>query len=105
MVVMEEYIAIVSEGDKFFYENEYDKAIEKYKEAGKVAPSESYPDDKINEIKWIVDETAAKQTEYDRLIAEAEKLLKYRKYDKSKLEFEKASALLPREAIPKRIKL
>jgi len=101
MVVMEEYIAVVSEGDKFFYENEYDKAIEKYKEAKKVVPSEPYSDDKIREIKWIVDEKAAKQAEYDRLIAEAEKLHKYRKYDKSKIEFEKASALLPREEYPR----
>jgi len=101
MVVMEEFIVIVSEGDKYFKQSEFDKAIEKYNEAKKVVPGESYPNDKINEINWIVNETAAKQYEYNSVINDAEKFQKYRKFDKAKEEFEKALLLLPREQYPK----
>jgi tetratricopeptide (TPR) repeat protein len=101
MVVVEQFGAVVAEADKLFRAGQYDPAIIKYKEAKKILPEDTYPDQQLNEIKRITEEQAAKENEYNAAIASAEKFIKYRKYELAKEEFEKALTLRPDETYPK----
>ena len=101
MMVMEEYNIELTAADKHFRLKEYGLAKERYKVAAKILPSETYPAERLTEIESIETETKNKQASYDKAIADGEKLISYKKYDKAIGEFEKAAAIFPTEAYPK----
>jgi len=101
MVVMEQFNAIVSDADRHFRLKEYEQAKQKYKEAEKVLPGESYPKDKIAEINEIVTNNEVRQAEYDEALTNGEQYIKFKKYEKAKIEFENASKVFPEEQYPK----
>ena len=101
MLVVEQFSAIVAEADKQFKAGEYELAKTKYTEAKKILPEDPYPDQQLNEITRIVEESTAKESEYNAAIANGEKFIKFRKYDLAKAEFEKALAVSPDETYPK----
>ncbi len=101
MVVVEQFSAVVTVADKHFRAQEWELAKLKYAEAKKIMPEDPYPDQQLNEIKRIADETAAKETEYTAAIANGDKFVKYRKYGPAKNEFEKALLVKPNEQYPK----
>ncbi|MCD4665826.1 MAG: hypothetical protein K8R68_11200 [Bacteroidales bacterium] len=101
MVVMEQFNSIVSGADRHFRLKEYEQAKQKYKEAENILPEESYPKERIAEIHEIIFAMADRQSEYDDALNKGEQFLKFKKYEKAKMEFEKASEVFPEEQYPK----
>ena len=101
MMVMEEYNTEITAADKHFRQNEYGLAKERYKAAQKILPSESYPSERLTEIDKIETEAKEKQEAYDKAIADGEKLITYKKYQKAFEEFQKASHIFVNESFPK----
>ena len=101
MIVMEQYDAEISQADKLFRLGKYDEATEKYQNALKVLPNDAYSAGKIAEIQKIVSFEASKQTEYDQAITNGEKLIKYRKFEQARKEFENAMIIFPEKVYPR----
>ena len=107
------YNAAISEGDVAFGKKDYTYATNMYKKALGLKPSESYPQDKIEEIEKAVQKAArgkaiaeAKQREvqqrYDALIGDADKAMASKDYGKAISEYREAAKLLPEEEYPKK---
>ena len=101
MAVMEQYNSEILKADKHLRLKEYEQAKEKYEAALKILPEESYPVEKIAEIDSIISGLNEKQSGYNEAIKRGGQYIKYKKYDKAKLEFEKATAIYPEEQYPK----
>jgi len=101
MVIMERYNSEILKADKHFRLKEYEQAKEKYEAAGKILPEESYPTEKIAEIDNIISDLNKKQSGYNEAIKRGEQYIKYKKYEKARVEFEKANAIYPEEQDPK----
>jgi tetratricopeptide (TPR) repeat protein len=95
MMVMEEYSAVISQADGFFWSGDYDNAMMKYHEASKMVPTEGYPKQKISEIEEMRAEARKIQVAFDDAIYRAERFEKYRKYDEAIAQYEKALELIP----------
>ena len=95
MAFMDQYTQVITEADNYFRTEEYELAINKYREASTIIESEGYPEEKIREIEGQKDEVRAKQIAYDDAVYRAEKYLKYNKYDKAVDEYEKALKAIP----------
>jgi len=100
MALMEQYTSLITEADEFYRNDEFDKAIAKYEEAGKLVPSEGYPAEKIAGIKEQKAEKRKLQVAYDDAIYRAEKYEKYRKFEEARTEYEKAHEVFPDETLP-----
>jgi predicted negative regulator of RcsB-dependent stress response len=72
-----------------------------YNNAITVLPKKEYPKTKLKEINGILASNAKSQKEYESLLANANKLLVNKEYDKAKTEFTNALAVKPDEVIPK----
>ena len=107
------YNAAISEGDVAFGKKDYTYATNMYKKALVLKPSESYSQDKIEEIEKAVQKAArgkaiaeAKQREvqqrYDALIGDADKAMASKDYAKAISEYREAVKLLPEEEYPKK---
>ena len=100
MARMEEYTAVLTEADNLYRKKEYDQAIAKYREAGKIIPSEGYPEEKIKEIEGAKDEARKQQIAYDDAIYRADKYVKYRKYEEAIEAYRSAAEIMPGEPYP-----
>lgn len=105
------YKKTLEAADKYFAAKDYANALNTYREAAKAKPSESYPAEMIakaekairEENERIAAEKAAKekemarraslQSEYDRLIAEADQAFKTENYSLAKLRYTEANNL------------
>jgi tetratricopeptide (TPR) repeat protein len=56
--IQEAYDKAVADGDRYFNNKVFDQAIEAYTEAGRLKPDETYPAEKISEIKAYIEERA-----------------------------------------------
>ncbi|MEZ5197309.1 MAG: hypothetical protein R2764_13200 [Bacteroidales bacterium] len=95
MAVMEQYNSTIAAADKHFKLKEYDQAKVKYSEASNVLPSEEYARNRIREIDNITAEADNKQAIYDEAIKKGDQFVKFKKYDKAKIEFETAISVFP----------
>ncbi len=107
----ESYKALVKEGDLYIQGNDFDNALEKYKEAKNVKDTPeiqtkiSETKDKIEELARIAAEEAekkAKQQEYEAIIKEADLDFGNKKWELAKGNYQKALGILPNEDYPSR---
>ena len=107
------YNAAISEGDIAMGKQDYTYATNMYKKALGLKPSETYPENKIEEIVKAVQKAArgkaiaeAKQRElqqqYDALIGDADKAMASGDYAAAISEYEEAVELFPKEEYPKK---
>jgi hypothetical protein len=103
-----EFDAIVAEADTKYNNKDYAVSIEKYREALKILPNETYPKDQIAKAQtaidaMLADEAKRKQLQqrYDDLITLGNKNIGEKKYDAALTNFEEASNLMPAEKLPK----
>jgi len=101
MALMEGYTAVITEADNYYRNKEYDEAIEKFRQAAQILPSEDYPEEKIKEIEYKKDEKRRQQIAYDDAIYRADKFVKYKKYEQAIASYKKASEILPEESYPR----
>jgi tetratricopeptide (TPR) repeat protein len=102
------YTALIEDADKKFANKDYAVSIEKYKEASKLYPTESYPKDQILKAESALKDLLANEAERMRLEKEYQDKLALgaRSQDEEKLEqaighYKAASELKPSEQFPK----
>ena len=71
--IQSQYDELIKSADELFLESSYDQAMKKYDDANEISPNESYPIEKIREIKRLIIEKESKDNEYQTLINQADK--------------------------------
>ena len=71
--IQSQYDELIKSADKLFLDSSYDQAMKKYDDANEISPNESYPTQKIREIKRLIIEKESKDNEYQTLITQADK--------------------------------
>ena len=71
--IQSQYQDLIKSADELLLDSSYDQAIQKYDEANEISPNESYPIQKIREIKRLIIEKESKDNEYQTLISQADK--------------------------------
>jgi tetratricopeptide (TPR) repeat protein len=97
------YTATISSGDKFMAARNYREATSEYTKALELKPGESYPKAKLSEIEKILADIAAvkaRDSAYSATIADADKFMAEKSYEKAKTEYGKALQIKPGEAYP-----
>ncbi len=98
------YDALIAEADESFNAQNWPVALEKYKGALELKPSESYPVNRIAEIKTKLSElekVGALDEEYNAFIKQADELFNQQEYIEAKKIYEKALDVKPKEQYPK----
>ena len=90
------YTLAITEGDKLFGMKEYTDAITAFNKAASLKPAETYPNQRIAEIRKIVDEIKlAHSAEYNKAIEVADKLYTAKIYDQAIEAYEAAVKINP----------
>jgi tetratricopeptide (TPR) repeat protein len=95
------YAKAIAEADKMFKRRDWDPAKEAYQNASDIKPTELYPKEQLAKINSIFEEELKKQQkEYDRYIADGERLYGTKYYQEAIISFEKALTVFPYEKYP-----
>ncbi len=101
------YQAILKEADDLLSSKKWDDAKEKYSAASRLKPNEAYPKEKIAEADQLKKQEeeqkaqAALDEKYNRIVEEADDLLKNQKFDDAIAKYQEASKVKPSESYPK----
>lgn len=94
------YAVAITNADKFMAAADYTNALQEYENACDLKPRETYPKQKIDEIKEILLDQATADQDYTLAIKMGDQYLNAGAYTEAKTEFEKALALKPSEVYP-----
>jgi tetratricopeptide (TPR) repeat protein len=94
------YQLIVNEADKLAESNELVGAISKFRDAMEVKPQESYPLQRIEEIRGIIQKQTEAQKAYDTAIASADRAFQEQKYAEARAAYQQAQQSKSSEAYP-----
>jgi tetratricopeptide (TPR) repeat protein len=97
-----DYDEKIGEADAAFEDENWEGARSLYQEAGRIMPTESYPDERIEEIeKRMADEAAAEvEKNYQKIIDKADQLMKEDRLDDAKTYYERALGIKPADPYP-----
>jgi len=95
------YKAAIAKGDQALAAEDYDAAKAAYNEALAIKAEEAYPKEKLSEIETIVLKIQEADEEYNKAIADGDKALQAKEYDKAKGFYEQAASLKTEEQYPK----
>jgi len=95
------YANQIKNADIQFQNKNYEAAKLGYENALNIKPNESYPNSKLAEINQLLNELKAKEKEYAKLIAEADKAYAKADWEGAKLNYQNASVVFPNEMYPK----
>ena len=101
--IRSEYEEIVKNADLLFKDKSYKEALKKYDEANEISPNESYPIDKIREIKKLLIKIESKDNEYQRLINQADNEFESANWDDALKNYQLAINIYNKEHPQKRI--
>jgi tetratricopeptide (TPR) repeat protein len=97
----ENYKTAITKGDEALAAENYEAAKAAYNEALAIKAEESYPKEKLSEIQTIVLKVQQADEEYNKSIANADKALEAKEYEKAKGFYEQATSLKSEEQYPK----
>jgi hypothetical protein len=102
-----DYNAKIQSGDRNYNTQVYAQALQDYKDALVLKPTEPYPSQRINDINKILADQAktaadlkAKKDAYAAAVAKADQQFKATKYDDALLAYKEATTYLPAEKYP-----
>ena len=90
----------ITNADKLYKSKSYQNALLEYQHAAAYKPDEQYPKDRIKELTELLAAMKARQADYDRSIAAADKLYDDKAWEPSKAEYQNASKIKPEEIYP-----
>jgi tetratricopeptide (TPR) repeat protein len=96
------YNDVIEDADALFNAKDFEGARKKYTEALQYKPNSSYAAAKLGEIAQMNEDFEKLQTEYMRIVAEADRLFTSKEYDDAKVKYMEAAAILPDEDHPKK---
>jgi tetratricopeptide (TPR) repeat protein len=94
------YQSIVREADRLAESNELVGAVSKFRDALEVKPQESYPLQRIEEIRGIITRQAESRKSYDTAIAQADRAFQQQRYAEARTAYQQAQQTLPGEVYP-----
>ena len=95
------YTLAITEGDKLFGMKDYSGANASFAKASAIKPAESYPKQRMIEIKNITEGIAlTRSAEYNKAIENADKLFNSKVYDQAIDAYETAASMNPGDAYP-----
>ncbi len=95
------YKDAIVKADNYFQQGIYKDAVIQYKTAKSIKPSESYPQQRIEECNtFLAEELRRAKAQYDLAIADADKFYASKIYDKAIKAYQKAGKLKPDETYP-----
>lgn len=92
---IEDYQKTIASADNYFKAKDYLNAKAAYQLAIGLKPEEQYAKDKLKETMEYLRSQKATNILYDVAIESAEKLFRAKEYEKARIEYEKASKVLP----------
>lgn len=95
------YEVAIARADKFYDEQEYDKAMEEYRNARRFYPEETYAQKQIDNINQALSVRKSQDDAYAQNIIKGDNLFKEQRYEEAKEEFNKAVVIKPMEQYPK----
>ncbi|MCD4773458.1 MAG: hypothetical protein K8R41_08765 [Bacteroidales bacterium] len=101
IVRKENYQNAIINGDKYYNNNEYEKAQDEYLIAASLDAEAKLPKEKLEEIKKILISNLGKRNEYNIAISNADFFFKKNELQKAIKEYKTASSILPDESFPK----
>lgn len=100
----EDYKNLIAEGDESFNAENWSAALNKYKEALKLKPTESYPENRIAEINTKMNAADAQKAideEYNGYVKKADDLFDNQEYMEAIAAYNEALTVKPTESYPK----
>ena len=94
------YQSLIAEADNLAASNEMVSAVSKFRDALEVKPQESYPLQRIEEIRGIIAREAAAQKAYDTAIAAADRAFNQQQYAAARTGYQQAQQAKASEAYP-----
>ncbi|NQU86376.1 MAG: hypothetical protein HQ541_11500, partial [Mariniphaga sp.] len=95
------YNQAITQADNFYNSDQYQSAIDSYKEAQNLKPGEIYPEQRIIEIEGILADILINDQGYTKSIADADKAFEKQNYDEAKMAYNNALVFKPQENYPK----
>ncbi|MDD4602864.1 MAG: hypothetical protein PHF97_03550, partial [Bacteroidales bacterium] len=98
------YAQMLANADKLFLEKSYEMAKQEYKKALALKPADPIPTARLSEIDkalGLLAQVKAKEEQYSKAIAAADKLFNEKSYEMAKTGYEAASGIKPEEQYPK----
>ena len=95
------YYNAISQADQQFKEQQYQSAIQSYKEASSIKPEENYPKDQIIKVDAEIKLIAENENNYNLTIATADKAFNGKDYKNAKDIYNKALTYKPSATYPK----
>ena len=90
------YLQAIEMADNYFENEQYKKALSKYKKAKSLKANEDYPKRRIE----LTNKKITLNTNYDKAISAGDNYLMAKNYDKAKEEYKKAKNIKPKENYP-----
>ena len=87
----------ITAADNYVKENKFDKALEGYTNALKIAPNAVYPKEQSEKIRAFFAQQGAMQESFKAEVAAGDEFFKLKKYDKAKANYEKAAEINPND--------
>lgn len=100
--IEEGYANSIRQADAYFDSEDYEKALEAYKVAATFKPGESYPAERIEETRSLLEVRKANLDEYENALALAEQFVEREKYDEALIQLNRAATLKPGEPLPEK---
>jgi tetratricopeptide (TPR) repeat protein len=94
------YQALVNEADRLVDGNELVAAVSRFRDALEVKPQESYPLQRIEEIRGIITRQTEAQKTYDTAIAAADRAFQQQRYPEARSSYQQAQQAKPSEGYP-----
>jgi tetratricopeptide (TPR) repeat protein len=98
---LKDYNALVSEADKLYSGENYPAALDKYKLATAILPSEKHSLNRIQEIENHLAQEKATTDSYNTILNEGDEAYMNRDFANAKRKYEEASRIKPSETYPK----
>ncbi len=95
------YDIAIAMADKYYNEQDYDRAMEEYKNASRFKPNDSYAQQKINNINQTLAVMRSQNEAYAQAIAKADNLFKEKRYEEARDEYQRAIGFNAFEQYPK----
>lgn len=95
-----QYNELIATADNLFGSGDQEKALESYKQASSLFPSESYPQQRIKIISETLKEEQATEALYQQKITDADNLYMSQKYDLARKAYEEARNIKITENYP-----
>ncbi|HPE57040.1 MAG TPA: hypothetical protein P5514_07295 [Bacteroidales bacterium] len=92
---IEEYNGILRKADNMFGLQQYEEAKKLYLKASYMKPKDAYPKTKLDEIDVILNEAAALEQEFNKLVAAGDRMMEDGDYAKASERYNQALVLIP----------